>query len=473
MTSDKSRAAEIWQAAKAKLRHILHKDTMAQWFDNIVIVDMDGSDIILGVSDEFFADWFTNNFGDILSKALNDIDGNSYTFSLRTGFEPVHVKEEPPAAKPEPKAEVVGDEPVPLQIAIQQRTARTSRPATIHHGVVRHTFDNFVVGEENRYAFAAAEMVAHSPGSYNPLYIYGDTGIGKTHLIQAVRNEMLALNPDMRVRYASCEEILNDFVDSLHQREKYSKFRSSLRDIDALLVDDVHALANKEQLQEQFFNTFNDLYRQNKQIILTSDKQPCEIQGLEKRLISRFESGVTTEITPPGYEIRLAILRQTADEYMCSKIDPEVLDFLAVNISSSVRRLKGALLRVVCSASATGNRITVPFAETVLHELLEDENSAKSVSFEEIQSKVAAHFGLRISDILSNRRPRNIAEPRMVAMYLCRTLTGGSFPEIGAAFGKNHATVMNAMKKVPELCKTSESLRHSVQLLERQLKQKK
>ncbi len=411
MTSDKSRAAEIWQAAKAKLRHILHKDTMAQWFDNIVIVDMHGSDIILGVSDEFFADWFTNNFGDILSKALNDIDGNSYTFSLRTGFEPVHVKEEPPAAKPEPKAEVVGDEPVPLQVAIQQRTARTSRPATIHHGVVRHTFDNFVVGEENRYAFAAAEMVAHSPGSYNPLYIYGDTGIGKTHLIQAVRNEMLALNPDMRVRYASCEEILNDFVDSLHQREKYSKFRSSLRDIDALLVDDVHALANKEQLQEQFFNTFNDLYRQNKQIILTSDKQPCEIQGLEKRLISRFESGVTTEITPPGYEIRLAILRQTADEYMCSKIDPEVLDFLAVNISSSVRRLKGALLRVVCSASATGNRITVPFAETVLHELLEDENSAKSVSFEEIQSKVAAHFGLRISDILSNRRPRNIAEP--------------------------------------------------------------
>ena len=314
MTSDKSRAAEIWQAAKAKLRHILHKDTMAQWFDNIVIVDMDGSDIILGVSDEFFADWFTNNFGDILSKALNDIDGNSYTFSLRTGFEPVHIKEEPPAAKPEPKAEVVADEPVPLQVAIQQRTARTSRPATIHHGVVRHTFDNFVVGEENRYAFAAAEMVAHSPGSYNPLYIYGDTGIGKTHLIQAVRNEMLALNPDMRVRYASCEEILNDFVDSLHQREKYSKFRSSLRDIDALLVDDVHALANKEQLQEQFFNTFNDLYRQNKQIILTSDKQPCEIQGLEKRLISRFESGVTTEITPPGYEIRLAILRQTADE---------------------------------------------------------------------------------------------------------------------------------------------------------------
>lgn len=473
MTSGKSRAVEIWQAAKAKLRHILHKDTMAQWFDNIVIVDMDGSDIILGVSDEFFADWFTNNFGDLLTRALNDIDHTSYTFSLRTGFEPARPEEAAPAAKAEPEPEPVADKPVPLQLAIQQRAARTSRPAAVHHGVVRHTFDNFVVGEENRYAFAAAEMVAHSPGSYNPLYIYGDTGIGKTHLIQAVRNEMLELNPEMRVRYASCEEILNDFVDSLHQREKYSKFRSSLRDIDALLVDDVHALANKEQLQEQFFNTFNDLYRQNKQIILTSDKQPCEIQGLEKRLISRFESGVTTEITPPGYEIRLAILRQTADEYMCSKIDPEVLDFLAVNISSSVRRLKGALLRVVCSASATGNRITVPFAETVLHELLEDENSAKSVSFEEIQSKVAAHFGLRISDILSNRRPRNIAEPRMVAMYLCRTLTGGSFPEIGAAFGKNHATVMNAMKKVPELCQTSESLRHSVQLLERQLKQKK
>jgi len=443
-------AERVWLIAAARLRGALKPEVYAQWFENIAVVGIDGGRIALGVPDDYFAEWLNGSFADAISSSLSDIDGADYTFELKTGYAPVRRESKPHVSLPAPAAAAT--------------TSAAGDP---------FTFDNFVVGEENRYAFAAARSVAESPGKFNPLYIYGDTGIGKTHLIRAVRHELLSRNPGWTVRYASCEEILNDFVDSLYRAKdprQFSEFRSSLRKVDALLVDDIHALAKKTELQEQFFNAFNELYLSGKQIILTSDKQPCEIEGLERRLTSRFEVGMTTELLPPGYEVRLAILRQSAHEHLAGWIDPEVLNFLAFNISSNVRRLKGALLRVIGYSSATGEKITVSLAERLLHSVLEDESSAKSISFEEIQSKVAAHFGLRLNDILSNRRPRNVAEPRMVAMYLCRKLTDASYPEIGAAFGKNHATILNAMKKVPHLCGASESMRRSVDLLERQLK---
>ncbi|MEA4862477.1 MAG: chromosomal replication initiator protein DnaA [Victivallaceae bacterium] len=444
-------AQQVWSIAATRLRNALKPEVYAQWFENIAVVGMDGSQMALGVPDDYFAEWLNGSFSDAIASSLADIDGVDYTFELKTGYAPVKQEHKPRAA------------------------ARPAQAAAAPSGTSNDpfTFDNFVVGEENRYAFAAARAAAESPGKFNPLYIYGDTGIGKTHLIRAVRHELLRRQPGWTVRYASCEEILNDFVDSLYRAKdprQFSEFRSSLRKVDALLVDDIHALAKKTELQEQFFNAFNELYMSGKQIILTSDQQPCEIEGLERRLTSRFEVGMTTELLPPGYEVRLAILRQSANEYLAGGIDSDVLNFLAMNIASNVRRLKGALLRVIGYSSATGEKITVSMAERLLHSVLEDENSAKSVSFEDIQSKVAAHFGLRLNDILSNRRPRNVAEPRMVAMYLCRKLTDASYPEIGAAFGKNHATILNAMKKVPQLCNASESMRRSVDLLERQLK---
>jgi chromosomal replication initiator protein len=442
--------ADIWQVAAKRLQQQIHTTTYEQWFQNIVPVSINDSALVLGVSDDFFADWLKDNFDDILTDSLKDIDGVDYTYSFESGYVP---KKEKKQAKAVSKPEV-------------SQPKKTQKPVNC---LSRHTFDNFVVGEENRYAYAATHTAAESPGLYNPLYIYGGTGTGKTHLLQAVAHQAIERCHTTRIRYITCEEFLNNYVDSLRNK-KHSEFRSFVRDIDILLVDDVHMLGNKTQLQEEFFNTFNSLYNQNKQIILTSDKQPSEIKGLEARLVSRFESGVTTEISIPGFETRLAILRMMQEEHLV-KLSDEVLQFIANNIHSSVRRLQGALFRLVAFASAMSvTDIDVEQAERLLRKLLEEETAAQLVSIESIQRIVAEHFEIRVSDLLSNKRPKNIAQPRMVAMYLCRKLTAFSYPEIGSAFGKNHATIMNAWKKVPELCSKDENMRRSVSLLERKFK---
>ena len=263
--------------------------------------------------------------------------------------------------------------------------------------------------------------------------------------------------------------ILNYFVESLKSHQ-YGAFRSHLRDVDMLLVDDIHVLGNKGQLQEQFFNAFNALYSEGKQIILTSDKRPSEITGLEARLISRFEQGVTTEIYAPGLEIRIAILRSMQQDFVTHFSD-EILEFVASRISSNVRRLRGALIQLLTRVSIDEDMpMTVERVENILHTVFEEEFTSQQITVDEIQKKVAEYFNLRVSDLLSNKRPKSIAEPRMVAMYLARKLTSGSFPQIGSAFGRNHATIINACSKIPELCAKDEELRRSVAVLERQLK---
>ncbi|QSH41701.1 chromosomal replication initiator protein DnaA [Lentisphaerota bacterium ZTH] len=456
MRKEETKAEIIWNEAASRLQRQLHKTTYEQWFQNILPVNLDGNVIVLGVSDDFFADWLKDNFDDVLSDALASIDDIDYAYKFEYG----HTPEKNTRGKTALKEISASPERSESKVKLPSK-----RPSNC---LSRHTFENFVVGEENRYAYTAAKTAAENAGLYNPLYIYGGTGIGKTHLLQAVAHESLIKDPSIRIKYTTCEEFLNNYVDSLRLK-KHAEFRSSVRNVDILLVDDVHMLANKTQLQEEFFNTFNTLYNQNKQIILTSDKQPCEIAGLEDRLVSRFESGVTTEINAPGFETRLAILKMMQEEHLV-KLEDDVLQFIAANISSSVRRLKGALLRLVAFASAMSvSAISVEKAETLLHKLLEEENASKTISLEAIQRAVAEHFDIRVNDILSSKRPKNIAEPRMVAMFLCRKLTAFSFPEIGTAFGKNHATVMNACKKVPELCSKNENMRRSVSLLERQL----
>ncbi|MFA6101240.1 MAG: chromosomal replication initiator protein DnaA [Victivallaceae bacterium] len=453
---DKCGLLLTWTKTCELLKKRLHQATYEQWFGSIVPVRLDGEQIVLGVSDDFFADWLKENFGDILTDALSESAGHKIAFTLETGH--VNVDEIKASAEIDAEAEAAS----PAEDFSKNR-AKSS-------GLAKHTFGNFVVGEENRYAYAAAKTAADTPGVYNPLYIYGGTGIGKTHLLQAVANQVLEKNSKAVVKYVTCEEFLNNYVDSLRSK-RHSEFRSSVRKVDVILVDDVHMLANKTQLQEEFFNTFNSLYNENKQIILTSDKQPCEIVGLEDRLVSRFESGVTTEISAPVFETRLAILRMMQESHLI-KIEDEVLVFLANRISSSVRRLKGALLRLVAFASAMSNRrITIEDAESLLHKVIEEESASKIISIYSIQKAVADHFDIRVNDILSEKRPKNIAEPRMVAMYLCRKMTNHSFPEIGAAFGKNHATIMNANKKIPELCERNESMKRSLSLIQRQLQQ--
>ncbi|OGV54673.1 MAG: hypothetical protein A2017_19335 [Lentisphaerae bacterium GWF2_44_16] len=444
---------EIWAKSCGFLKEKLSITAFEQWFQCIVPVTLSKDNIILGVSDDFFADWLKTHYEDVLSEAVNEAAGKKLSIKFETGYLPEESEEElSPSSLFEVKKE-------------NDTEDENNSPENC---LSRHTFTNFVVGEENRYAHAAALTAAKSPGTYNPLYIHGSTGIGKTHLLQAVAHNVLQEKPKANVRYITCEELLNLYVDSLRMK-KHAEFRAYIRSVDCLLVDDVHQLANKPQLQEEFFNTFNTLYNSNRQIILTSDKQPCEINGLEERLVSRFESGVTTEITKPSFETRLAILKMKQEEHLV-KLDDEILFFIAARITSSVRRLEGALFRLVAFSSAMSNcRITIEKAEDLLSKVLEEENTNKKISIDLIQRKVAEYFDLRVNDILSKKRPKNIAEPRMIAMYLSRKLTDHSLPEIGLAFGKNHATVLHAASKVGADMKKDENKKRTVSTIQRQI----
>lgn len=448
-------AAHIWSKVADRLREILSETAYNQYIAVIVPVSMDEDELHLGVADDFFAEFVSGTYGALIGEQLMAETGMS-NFKITGGFS---MPEEP---IPLPVAETPG------KSGEEDQKRETAVPKRLPGLLAKYSFDNFVVGDENMYAYSAARAVTEQPGIHNPLFIYGASGTGKTHLVVAAAHALQAEHPEMTIRYSSCEDVLNHYVESL-RNQNGAEFRSYMRDVDVLIIDDIHQLAGKTQLQEQFFNTFNVLYSCNKQIILTCDRQPSEVQGLEPRLVSRFESGLTTEITAPGVETRLAILEALQDEQSIS-ISPAVLTFIATNITANVRRLKGALFRLVAYASMMHCTIDMKKAEEILHKLIEEDRVARVVSMENIIQEVARHFELHVSELLGDRRLRNIAEPRMIAMYLARKLTNHSFPEIGAAFGKNHATIMNAMKKVPELCNANEDMRRSVELIERQLK---
>ncbi len=452
MELDHQDAARIWNVAAGRLKEC-NANLFEQWFRLLLPLELRDGKLKLGVSDDFFASIIVDEYDDLLLAALENIDGVSYGYALEAGHEP-------PVAPPPPPPE-------------RKTPALVRRPGP-QNCLAEHTFENFVVGAENRHAFAAAKTAAENPGLYNPLYLFGDSGVGKSHLLQAVATAMHRRDPSLVVRYAPCEELLNDFYNLLQQKSSLKDFRESVRNVDVLLVDDVHSLAKKPQMQEEFFNMFNTLYNQRKQIILTSDKHPCEIHDLDKRLETRFESGMTAEIGAPEFEARLAILRMMRNDVLSKvPLSDEILEFLAQNISSSVRRLKGAFIRLAGYASMSGNdKLTVELAEDLLHSQLAQECAAQDISMERIQSTVAGHYGLPLSDLLGSKRTRGVAEPRMIAMYLCRELTKNSSTEVGAAFGRNHATVLHAEKKVPELCRDNETIRRAVAQLKHQLRHK-
>lgn len=402
-----------------------------------------------------------DNCDDILSGAVEQAFGRRLNIAFEYGHVYPGIEEELEPAGFESAVE----EPVPAPVQAAAPVQHTAENC-----LEGNTFATFVVGEENRYAYAAATTAAEDPGRMNPLYIYGGSGMGKTHLIQAVANEVATRNPDAVIRYITCEEFLNEYVGSLRSRTDF-KFRDRFRNVDLLLVDDVHFLSgNKVQLQEEFFNTFNALYNAGRQIILTSDKQPSEIPGLEKRLVSRFQSGLTMQITASTFETRLAILKQMREANSMDFSD-EVLTFLASHIASNIRPLKSAFLRLSVFAGM-GIPITVEEAEKQLSDLIDKEAEEKSsrLSLDAIQKAVAEHFGLQVRELTGSKRPKGIAEPRMIAMYLCRKLTNSTQQDIGAAFGgRSHATVIHAVKQVEDMCLKDEDLKHTVSTLQRHL----
>lgn len=439
----------IWDNALQYLKRLLNEETFFQWITPIIPISIDEDVVTLGVSDAFFISWLQDNFGEIIINALS----SSAERKITVRYEPGHLlpeKENDKIAKSTDAEKFASDK--------KQVTANCH---------IRHTFKNFVVGPENEFAAAAAlGITKSSSSSTNPLFIYGGTGLGKTHLLQAVAHKVSDKNPNAIIEYISCEDFLNLFIDSL-KTNRHAKFRNRFRKADFLMIDDIHFLAGKPQIQEEFFNTFNKLYNEDKKILLTSDRRPSEIDRLEDRLVSRFDSGLTVDIQPLGVETRLAVLRKKQEEHL-TKIDDEVLLFIASRITSNVRRLEGALTRLLTYNSLKGGKISVHDAEIILRPMLEEE-VCTSVTIDTIQKKIASYFDLKVPDLTGSKRPRNIATPRMLAMYFCRKMTDKSLPEIGRSFDRNHATVLHAVKEVEKRQKTEENFKHTVSLLERQL----
>src|SRR5664280_1182442 len=332
----------------------------------------------------------------------------------------------------------------------------------------KNSFDSFVVGNGNDLACAAARGVAQWPGgAYNPLFLYGGIGLGKTHLLHAIGQYIVSNRKGARVAYLSSEKLTNEYIDGI-QNNQLVKFRKRYRQTDVLLIDDIQFLAGKERIQEEFFHTFNTLHESHKQIVLTCDRPASEIQGLEHRLVSRFEWGLVTDLQPPDVEMRLAILQKKA-QIMGVTLSDDIMNFLANRIRTNVRRLEGALIRVASYASLTGKKLTIEVVEGLLREILHEEGRF-SVNIEVIQKKVAEHFDIRLADMTSKRRPENIAFPRQIAMYLSRQMTESSLNTIGEAYGgRDHGTVLHACRLVKDRMEVDANVRQVVHYLEKQL----
>jgi chromosomal replication initiator protein len=437
------------------------------WFEPVVCVETTADGITLGVPNDFAAIWIHDNYLDLITQRLRLTAGRMVNVTLRKAESSVRSAGPAPSANgSRPHAEASAGPRV--RMATARRTRYDDRGLATGTLNPRNTFETFVVGSNNQMAHAASIAVAQAPAqAYNPLFLYGETGLGKTHLMHAIGHAILRHNQDSRVAYLSTEKFTNEFIQAL-QENSLTKFRQRYRHADVLLLDDVQFLAGKERIQEEFFHTFNDLFESGKQIVLTSDRRASEIQKLESRLVSRFEWGLPADIQAPDLETRLAILRTKAQTLNCN-LPEQILNFIAQNITKNIRRLEGALLKVSSYSALTSKPLDLATAERLLHDVLM-EQAQNILTIETIQKRVADHFQIRHSDMTSKRRPNNIAIPRQIAMFLARTLTKHSLQEIGDAFGgRDHGTVIHACKAVDNMCEQDASTRGSVEFLKAQL----
>ena len=447
-------AGKIWSSAQEHLRSKLSADTYNMWFASLQASAIDNSHVTLEAANEFCEVWLKDNYLNLLQDALAIASGRQLQINFKS----------PAGAVPMATASAAAPSKVKIQAVAHDRAAVNGEP----HFNPKNTFDSFVVGNNNNFAYAAAKAVAEAPGkSYNPLFLYGGVGLGKTHLLHAIGQHVSANKKGARVAYLSSEKFTNEYIDGI-QNNQLAKFRKKYRQTDVLLIDDIQFLAGKERIQEEFFHTFNALHEGHKQIVLTCDRPASEIQGLEHRLVSRFEWGLVTDLQPPDVEMRQAILNKKA-QTMGVTLPDEVLSFLANRIRTNVRRLEGALIRVASYASLTGKKLTVEVVEGLLREILHEEGRF-SISIEVIQKKVAEHFDIRLADMTSKRRPENIAFPRQIAMYLSRQMTESSLNTIGEAYGgRDHGTVLHACRLVKDRMEVDANVRQVVHYLEKQL----
>jgi len=425
----------------------VNQQSFNMWFKPISSATKDDANIYLGVPNDVFRDWITNNYFDVIEESLHELDLDAYQLRFMIDDSPPADARsaEPPSNVSSRPAVVPGKD---TGLAVGAVRAVETEPVELPL-TPKYTFDTFVVGSCNQFAHAASLAVVDMPSkTYNPLYVYGGVGLGKTHLMHAIGQAIKQRNQNLRLTYLSSERFMNELINAIRY-DKTIKFRDKYRNIDVLLMDDIQFLAGKERTQEEFFHTFNALYDAQKQIVISSDCQPREIPTLEERLHSRFEWGLIADIQPPDLETKVAILKRKADLDRINLPDNVAL-FIASKIKSNIRELEGSLVRLTAYASLKGLPVDLDLAHDVLRTILAEESSG--VSVELIQKAVAVHYRLKVTDLKSKNNSRKIAVPRQIAMYLCKTLTKASFPEIGREFGgKHHTTVLHSVNKIAQL----------------------
>jgi chromosomal replication initiator protein len=436
---------------------MLSGDTYNLWFAPLRVCGSDHSTISLEVANDFCEVWLKENYLGLLQDVIGLASGRHLQIKFKVASTTPIPADSQPVALAAPAKAKHADAAVDKASLSQELMFNP-----------RNTFDTFVVGNNNNFAYAAALAVAQAPGkSYNPLFLYGGVGLGKTHLLHAIGHHVASSRKGARVAYVSSEKFTNEYIDGI-QNNQIVRFRKRYRQTDVLLIDDIQFLAGKERIQEEFFHTFNALHDGHKQIVLTCDRPASEIQNLEHRLVSRFEWGLVTDLQPPDVEMRLAILNKKA-QIMGVHLPEDVVNFLANRIRTNIRRLEGALIRVASYTALTGKKLTVEVVEGLLREILHEEGRF-SISIELIQKKVAEHFDIRLADMTSKRRPENIAFPRQIAMFLSRTMTETSLSAIGEAFGgRDHGTVLHACRLVKDRMEVDANVRQVVSYLEKQL----
>ncbi|HVD66640.1 MAG TPA: chromosomal replication initiator protein DnaA [Gaiellaceae bacterium] len=435
-------AESLWTEVTTRLRDALNESTFTTWFTDTEPIELSGERFVLAVPNDFTRTWIEDHFLDLIQAAIRETVGSERAVRLA-------VREVDQSQQPE-----------------------QAPPARFGEGLnPKYTFDLFVIGSSNRFAHAAALAVAEAPAqAYNPLFIYGGTGLGKTHLLQAIASYIGEHSRNLSARYVTSEIFMNDFINSLRDK-RIEGFKQRYRHYDVLLIDDIQFFEHKERIQEEFFHTFNSLYEAGRQIVISSDRPPRAIATLEARLRSRFEWGLITDIQAPDLETRIAILRKKVKTDAIHVPDSQVLTFIAGRISTNIRELEGALTRVVAFSSLTGRPMTVELAQEVLKDVF-PQGELPEVSVERIQETVIERFGISMQELTGERRSQSVVYPRQVAMYLCRELTDSSLPKIGKKFGgRDHTTVIHATSKIAKLIQEDRSVYNLVQELTARIKQ--
>ena len=441
---------EGWNKVRALIERELSDRSYKTWVEPVRCLELDQSLIVLGVPDAYFGQWLKDHYENLIISAAEEALGAKREINYRV------------IAAPAPKPEIAAES---APASRGSAKAPETRPADLNS---KYTFDDFVIGPGNRFAHAAALAVCQAPArQYNPLFIYGPVGLGKTHLMQSIAHEIKRHNPEFRVLYISSEKFTNQLISAIQTRST-QQFRNKYRTLDLLLIDDIHFLAEKEATQEEFFHTFNTLYDAHKQIVVSSDRPPRDIPGLEERLVSRFGWGLVTDIQPPDFETRVAILKKKMEKETVVVPD-DVAYFIASKIRSNIRELEGALIRVVAYCTLTNQPLDLKLAQEILRNSLKEEE--QNVSIERVQKAVADYFHLKVSDLRAQRRNRVVVRARQVAMYLIRTLTAHSFPDIGEYFGgRDHTTVLHSCSKISRELETSSETRKTVDEIKELLK---